>query len=128
MKNYDLVQLTIYGKLDQVPKELLTLETLVARDAGGSTLLHYIAYYGHLDQVPKLLLTSETMLVKDNNGLTPLMYATRNGHLNQLLGIDFGVSEEFKATTGEAWWTENKAELHQKKVLELGAEAHEVDL
>lgn len=83
MMHYNLNQLAIDGKLDEVPDALLTLEAMMLKDNRGNTPLHSAAFYGHLGQVPRLL-TLETLLAKDSDGKTPIYSAIWGGTLSQV--------------------------------------------
>jgi len=72
------------GKLNKVPKSILTQENLTKFDKDSlRTPLHYAAERGHLDQVPRELLTSENILLPNSHGETVLHFAAC-GHLDQL--------------------------------------------
>ena len=42
----------MYGHLDQIPRELITAESVSQKDNYGLTVLHTAARDGHLDQIP----------------------------------------------------------------------------
>lgn len=89
------------GYLEQVPKEFLTLETMLVKDKHDETPLHWAALKGQLNKVPVALLTLKTMLVKNKEGNTPLHYATLVDKLELLRRSDFKASAEARRILGE---------------------------
>lgn len=87
------------GRINEIPKHLLTVELFLARDNSFArkTPLHLAAEFGQLDNVPKEFLTRETMTVsteyekkQSRTGATPprtetpLHVAVRCGHADQI--------------------------------------------
>jgi putative phage-type endonuclease len=72
------------GTLEQIPKELLTLELFLIQNHEGQTALHVAAHKCTLRQVPEAFVTSQTLSVKDQFNRTPLHIAAYYGSLDQL--------------------------------------------
>ena len=51
-KSIDMHTAAMYGHLDQIPRELITAESVSQKDNYGLTVLHTAARDGHLDQIP----------------------------------------------------------------------------
>jgi hypothetical protein len=83
-KDVYLFSAAIYGKLNQVPREILTSRNLLAKDRFGNTPLHYAAEFGYLEQVPREVKTTENLLTKGKDDENVFHKAAWFGHLNQI--------------------------------------------
>ena len=87
------------GKINEIPKHLLTLELFIARDNsfGRKTPVHLAAEFGQLNKIPREFLTRETMTASTEyenkesrtgptppRTETPLHIAVRCGHADQI--------------------------------------------
>ena len=72
------------GRLDQIPKDLLTKQNLLTPDENGITPLHCAASGGHLHQIPQDILTQKNLLIPSHDASTPLHHAAWYGHLHQI--------------------------------------------
>ena len=75
-----------YGKLDQLPQEIITKENLGKHNNFGTNSYHLAARNGHLNQIPSEFLTMETLLGKDEDNTTVLEYAFKKDQ-DQLLRL-----------------------------------------
>ena len=122
----DLHEAAVYGRLDRMPREVLTAENMGVGNIAGITPLHLAAENGWLNQVPMVAFTGN-MLVKDVGGNTPLSLAVTNGYLSQVpLGLE--LPEEARAVVGEEWWENNQAVLKLKVGLDETEVGAEVDI
>ena len=64
------------GRINEIPKHLLTVELFMLRNNSGATPIHFAAKSGHLDQVPRQVLTKETMTATLGKGF----YLTGSGY------------------------------------------------
>lgn len=88
------------GYLDQLPKELVVLETLLAEERDGDrTTLHFAVASGHIDQLLGVDFVA--------------------------MGPGF---EEVKAIVGEDWWKQNLEMIRRKSELIIENDSQEVDL
>jgi putative phage-type endonuclease len=72
------------GKLDEIPRELLTVDLFLVQNSEGETALHVAARNGTLDHVPAEFFTEETLSVMEMYGRTPLHLAAKFDSLNQI--------------------------------------------
>ena len=72
------------GKLDEIPRELLTVDLFMVQNSEGETALHIAARNGTLNQLPPECFTEETLSVMEMYGRTPLHLAAKFDSLNQL--------------------------------------------
>lgn len=78
-----LHSLALQGKLDTLPKNMLTLENMLKME-NGRTPLHIAAQMGHLFQLPTELITLETMLTRTAQGNTVFHEAAYDGKLHDI--------------------------------------------
>jgi len=91
------------GCMDQLPKELFTVENMSIRDGWGMTPIHKAIEFELFHRIPSWVVTVESMLVKDNEGLTPLHDAAIYGVLNcipkSLLTTEYLLMENNEGTS-----------------------------
>jgi len=106
-----------HGHLDQLPKEVLTVENMLVDDIDNWTPLHKAAAFGHLDQVPVEILTNPQALFKKRRleiddlftGATVLDTAVEYGNLQQLFGVDLPI--ECREIVGDEWFNNNQEHI-----------------
>jgi hypothetical protein len=72
------------GRLNEIPIDLLSVDSFLIANSDGRTPLHIAAMNSHLDQVPAQFLTEATLSARDVYGSAVLHRAAENGSLAQI--------------------------------------------
>lgn len=72
------------GRIQEIPRELLSIEHFLATNNEGRTPLHFAATNAHLDQVPPEFLTEHSLSIRDMFGATALHRAAEYGSITQI--------------------------------------------
>lgn len=77
MMQYTLLGLVAEGKINMVPKDIITKRGLIEKNDQGSTLIHHIACFDSIKNIDQGLLTNKELMVKNNYDSTPLEVASQ---------------------------------------------------
>ena len=122
------------GRIDLIPRKLLTRESLATANYDGETPVHFAATSGSLGQIPNEYLTKEVLTTKSEHNHTPLGNAIESGHLDQLIGLDLpdlsttNIDGVNPALLQE--WAERIKEIanQQEKLIEQESEATAIEI
>ena len=75
-----------FGKLNQLPSEVITTENLRTANDFGTHCFHLAALNNNLQQIPSNIISTDALLDEDEDKVTALEYAF-NKNREQLLGL-----------------------------------------